>query len=126
MRIEPELVLDHRREPIMTAAEIDRLGRDDDPNGLAWNDHRTPRSAAAISAMRAAPATVAPGAKDSITIRAFTSSGQLRRPVGPCRTSKRSVTELTSANKRCSLRCKPFPHDPAIQITWIARSRAQR
>jgi hypothetical protein len=58
MRIEPELVLDHRREPIMTAAEIDRLGRDDDPNGLAWNDHRTPRSAAAISAMRAAPATL--------------------------------------------------------------------
>ena len=59
MRVEAELVLHDRGEPVMSLAEVHRPGGHDDAGGLAGNDHVAPRSAAAISVMR--PALVPAG-----------------------------------------------------------------
>ena len=49
---------------------------------------------------RATSTTRAPGSKLSATIRAFTASDQLRRPVGPAITSSRSTTLRRPANEK--------------------------
>ena len=54
MWIEPQLVLHDGNQAIVTFAEIDRLGGNDDADVLTWDDHRDARRAAAIDAIRSA------------------------------------------------------------------------
>ena len=60
----------------------------------------------AVTCRRATSLTRAPRSKLSATIRAFTASGQLRRPVGPAITSSRSITLRRPINKNCALSYK--------------------
>ena len=73
---------------------------------------------------RATSTTRLPAANDSVTMRALTSSGQLRRTVGPDTTSSRSTVFRREANKNCALCCKAVPQAAANQRSMEQANQA--
>jgi hypothetical protein len=92
-----------RRKPLRAVATLQGLRRDS--CRCTWCGN--PMPAFRRTDNNATSTTRAPGAWLSSTIRAFASSLQLRRPLGPAITSSRSMRSTPLDNENCTFPCKP-------------------